>query len=478
MYKRINVLLIVFLLIFAFLLAKVGYLSLFKHTQYSQQIVNQRMKTLIYNCNRGDILDRNLDSLLKTEETQGWASYCPENKKVIFSQEKADEAKPVTITKRKTDIANHLLGLINHHNLYSIFGYKGVSGIEAQYNDDLAAAPSKVSAFTDVYGELLSPEHFHDIKNPENETVVVLTIDSSLQQQVEYIVDKNDNMQQGAVIIMDPSTGEVLTMLSRPTHNYEQADDGSHINKAITIHKQYNPASLFKIVTSITAIENGYKLQDTFLCGGDSCPVVHGRVTLQEAFAYSCNEVFHEITTDIGPSEILKTASKLGLGKSTEVGLDFESKGKIPQIDTVSGIKGNRLLAMGQGQLEVTPIQIAKLTSIVANGGYNIHPNIVHYIGEKPTLPSSSIDFFNAKPIISLDTSNKLKKMMQSTISYGTAKDILYGGGAKTGTADNGLRWIAGFFPYENPKYVITILVENGQSPVKIMQEILSEIGL
>ncbi|WP_350344512.1 penicillin-binding transpeptidase domain-containing protein [Proteinivorax tanatarense] len=472
MYKRIHILLIIFLAIFLALILRVGYISIFKHVEYSQLSVNQRVKALVYDCNRGDILDRNLEPLLTKESSLGWYRYCDEKNDIVFQQSECEGSIPVKFNERKSDIAHHVIGLTNHHKLYNIYGYQGVSGLEYQYNDKLRAAPSRIIAITDVYGKLTSSEHFYDINNSTNDTSVVVTLDKNLQKVVEDTL--THTLEQGAIIIMDPNTGEILSMASRPIYNFNQVDDGSHINKAITTHKQTSPASLFKLVITIVALEEGYQKEDKFQCSGDNCLVNHGSLTLEEALAHSCNEVFHKIVYDVGADTILQRASDLGLGNPTNVGLLQESSGRLPDIETVSGCQGSKLLALGQGQLETTPIQIAKLTSVIANGGYQVQPNIIHYVGPRPTSPMS-IDPFNQR-LISNGVAKDIQKMMNSTILYGTARQLSYGGGVKTGTSDNGNRWISGFFPYNRPKYVITIIVEEGDNPVGILEEILSKI--
>ncbi|MGL5693525.1 MAG: peptidoglycan D,D-transpeptidase FtsI family protein, partial [Peptostreptococcaceae bacterium] len=338
------------------------------------------------------------------------------------------------------------------------------------------------------------------VKSNKEDKHIRLTIDSKMQQIVEDIVDLEENPT--AVVISDIETGEILSMSSRP--NYNQNDISKYINsknrelenRALSV--TYPPGSIFKIVVLYAAFENNIIKDDyTYNCTGKTnvgnteeilrCNNLngHGLQTLEEAFANSCNPVFLDIAMKVGKDEILKAVKTLHLDESIGIGIEEEASPKIPKDISI------RNLSIGQDDIEFTPLQINQLTQIISNNGtykplylydsiINNNKNIV-----KAFKPSKE------EEIISPYIITKIKEMMKLVSKDGTAKllnDLEGGCGVKTGTAQSSLNgkpithgWITGFYPEENSKYAITVLVEGtekeSKSAIPLFNEICNKIN-
>ncbi|SES63744.1 peptidoglycan D,D-transpeptidase FtsI family protein [Anaerobranca gottschalkii] len=465
-YTRLKLIFIGFILAITLLFSKISYYAIFLHRQYALLSVNQRIHTYIFNSNRGDIVDRNLLKLTDREKQEVIVYPNEMDKEIIFIIEKSI---------RNPQIAQHLIGTVGYAPFYKVKGLQGLSGLERQYDRELAGREGKVIMVVDSSNRPLYDTYPRRVDGKKNENTLVTTLCSVLQERLENVIDGEKLIERGAVIVMNPYNGQVYAMISRPTMNFQNIDDGSHLNKGVQIHRNYHPASVFKKVIGLYALEQGVDPNRQFICK-DLCKYSHGQVTFEEGFALSCNQVFYDLVLEFGADEILAFAQKLGFGEKTGIGLDNEGRGRLPARETVIGKKGSALLALGQGELEVTPIQIAKLTGIIANGGYQITPQIVYYIGKNPhKVP----DYKNLGPrIIDEKSVSMLKEMMRKTTIFGTAQGLKGFGGVKTGTADNQNRWLTGFFPAENPQLVVTIFIEEGygKSTIEVSKRIIETI--
>ena len=479
--KRMKIVFTCFLLGMFLIFLKVGYISLVLHKPYTHLSASQRLNVFMYNTNRGDILDRNLKPLTD-RESHAMIVY-PARPNTSLVAEPYDESMilehgyyVVQNTLRNCGIAEHLIGNVGHAAYPKLYGKRGVSGLERQYDDKLRGTPAKVVMMVDSRGRPLTGIEPYNMEGKKSENKLVLTIDGEIQEKLENVIDSKGLIQRGAVVVMNPYNGDIIAMVSRPSMNFLNINDGSHLNKAIQINRGFHPASVFKIVIALYALENDLDINTSYLCK-DMCIVQHGKINFKEGIAKSCNEVFYHITQQFGPEAILEYAQKLGIGQKTGIDLDNESSGRLPDLDTVRGIQGNRLLAMGQGQLETTPMQIAKLTAMVANGGYEVTPRVIGYQGKKP----KALKGFRSlgQRIISRSSTKELNKMMALTTSnIGTARYLHGFGAVKTGTGDNKNRWMTGFFPQDNPEYVITIFIEEGygKSTSMVTKEIIKTI--
>lgn len=483
--RRMKILFAIFLLFIFTYILRIGFFSTFYYRKYSYLSVSQRLNQYMFNTNRGDILDRNLNpitdrysnamlvySTYKREEKNGAALVA---KQYVDGQEPDFHHFIIEKSNRNCGVAEHLIGLTGYAPYHKIKGFQGLSGLERQFNRELAGKPASVRLILDVFGNPIWGEEPMIIQGEKNENKLVLTINLDLQEKLEEKIDTEKLIQRGAVVVMDPFNGQILSMISRPRINYSQEDDGSHLNKAIQIHRGANPASIYKLVIGLYALEKGADPKGIYHCR-EMCIIPHGKISFKEAMAKSCNQVFYELVGEFGPKEIIEYSKMLGLGSKTAIGLNQEGAGRLPPIETVVGPQGNRLLTMGQGQLETTPLQIAKITSVIANGGFDVKPNVVHYLGKNPWKVPSRLKI--GERIVSKDSIKEMKQMMELTTVIGTGRRLSGLGGVKTGTADNGTRWMTGYFPQGKPQYVVTIFVEegHGKGTMEITKKIIDTI--
>jgi len=344
---------------------------------------------------------------------------------------------------------------------------------------------------------------------------MILTIDKQLQTIAEEsLVDK-----AGAVVAMDPNNGEILAMASNPTYDPNWFVVGmtpDQWNSIITnpfrplenkaIKAEYPPASTYKIVTAIAGLEEGViDANSTFFCPGHykygnriyRCwrRAGHGEVDVVKAMEQSCDVFYYQVGEALGVDRLAKYAKACGLGVLSGVDLDQESKGLVP----TKAWKRKRLgtawmggetisVSIGQGFNLVTPLQMAKLTSAVANGGALLKPNLIKSM---QSLQDKSV--IEAEPTIlgrlpiKPETMALVKKGLWSVVNRnrGTAhasqlRSIEFAG--KTGTAQvvgrkavEGLdedqiklmhrdhAWFVAYAPAENPRIAISVIVEHGE---------------
>ncbi|TAJ48325.1 MAG: penicillin-binding protein 2 [Herbiconiux sp.] len=374
--------------------------------------------------------------------------------------------------------------------LYSaVTGYytlgQGSSQLEQAMNDYLSGTSN--SQFLDYLNRLVTGQ------NPQGASIET-TIDPVVQQAAYDALGD----QQGAVIAIEPSTGKILAMVSKPdydpnalaVHDSQQvldtyetllgADGDPLINK--TINDLNPPGSTFKIVTTAAALQNaGLGIDHTEpnlarlpLPGSDSTVSNSGggtcgggdTTTIQTAFVLSCNIPMAELGMEIGEGALGDMAKAFGFGTDLSVPMDVSQSVYPRGLDDAQVA----LSAFGQGSDVATPIQIAMLSAAVANGGKLMTPTLVDEI-RAPDL--SVLQSFEAKefstPLTSV-TASTLSQLMVEAVESGAATNARIDGvsvAGKTGTAENGegdpyTLWFTGFAPADNPRVAVAVVVENG----------------
>ncbi len=214
----------------------------------------------------------------------------------------------------------------------------------------------------------------------------------------------------------------------------------------------------------------------------------HGDVDLEKAFALSCNSYFIELCQKIGYKKMIDMAKKFGLGSKTgitEQGV-AEAAGNLPDLNTYYSNADIANLAIGQGVMLATPLQVADLTATVANGGIKNTVNIVDSIVDSNGNIIEKIKKSEGERIISKDTSNKIRELMEAVTLNGTGTEAVmgyYGGaGGKTGSAETGSEeivhaWFAGYFPAAEPRYSIAVFAEDGRLGGKSAAPVFAEIA-
>lgn len=214
----------------------------------------------------------------------------------------------------------------------------------------------------------------------------------------------------------------------------------------------------------------------------------HGDLDMEKAFALSCNSYFIELCQKIGYKNMISMAMKFGLGSKTgiaEQGIP-EASGNLPDINMYHSSADIANLAIGQGVMLATPLQVADLTATVANGGIKNRVNIVDSIVDSNGNVVKRIKKIEGERIISKETADKVKELMEAVTLIGTGTEAVmgyYGGaGGKTGSAETGSEeivhaWFAGYFPAAGPRYSIAVFAEDGRLGGKSAAPVFAQIA-
>lgn len=399
-----------------------------------------------------------------------------------------------------TGLAAHVIGYINAAD------NQGVSGIEEMYDEILRGNdPEYIAAMVDAGQEIipgLGYKRLH-LENDMALSNVVLTLDTHLQSVVENVLDET-HMKKGAVIILEPHTGEILAMASRP--NFDANDltryfnDASSplLNRAITA---YQPGSVFKLLVAGAALDlaktspqevfndQGYIDVDHLrFKGWDYEQGPRGNITFTDAMAYSSNPVFIKIALRIGAEQMVSYAKKMGFGQKFAIGLSDEAAGNVPlAAQMYDGEIAN--FAIGQGTLEATPLQVAAMAATIVNDGTKVTPYLVSKYTQADGKTIKKYSPSRGNQVLSVKTARKLQDMMKAVTKYGTGKTAAvdeFGSAGKTGSAETGRRdsagdsishaWFVGYAPLDRPQYVMVVFVEDGMSGGEVAAPIFREI--
>jgi len=385
---------------------------------------------------------------------------------------------------------------IRHYNYGSLYGHiigysyreYGKAGLEATYNNELLNL--KDSATLNEIKKIIEP-------NGEGNSLK-LTLDHGLQEMANELLKG----KKGAIVLMNPQTGEVYAMASQPAFNSStlkedwkslvENPDSPFINRATS--GLYAPGSTFKVVTSVASLEtpnvettydcsgsikiDGYKLKDY---GGKA----HGTLDLKEALVRSCNSYFAQMGLQVGKNKLGEVSEKFMLNNQ----IPFDLPVKKSSFPYKEGMGKTDLAAssIGQGKVLVTPLNMALVASAIGNGGDMVKPILVKEI----ISPDGKVIKTNYTETISTVTNglvaNELKDMMVEVVRRGTGtnariKNIKVAG--KTGTAENASgkthAWFIGFAPADNPKFSISVILEEdgttgGKTAAPIARKLMIE---
>ena len=400
-------------------------------------------------------------------------------------------------------------------------GYKsgdiiGKFGIEKIYDKELRGENGGQQVEVDVSGK---PVQILGRKEPVPGDDLELTIDIKLQQAAEKAVDEQLTQigaHAAAAVVMNPQTGEILAMVSRPAfdpnlfaHGISSKDWNQLNNNPYhpmdnkTITGEYPPGSTFKIVTGTAALTEGVVTPDEqifdsghhwIIPKGNADGEALGWLNFRSALAHSDNVYFYEMGNRLGIDRLEKYARMFGLGAKTGIDLPYEASGLVPnrRYKEKNFDDGEWYLsetfdaAIGQGFNLVTPLQAAMVMGEIAADGKRYKPHVVNRI----IAPDGSVvKDFQPELLSQLDVPEEDIKLVQDGLhdvtKYGTAASSFRGFtvdiAGKTGTAENSQGrdhgWFVAYGPFDNPNVVVAVIVENGgygsQSAVPIGRKIL-----
>jgi penicillin-binding protein 2 len=420
------------------------------------------------------------------------------------------QAEPKRYYPKKT-LAAHVLGYLQERTPEEIRDYPGRgltlndmggrAGIERQYDDRLTGQNGTATEIVDSLGRKRK-----DLggQSPTQGRDIHLTIDAKLQAKAEELLGD----REGAIVALDPLTGEILVMASSPGYDPNRfvtrftpeqwlalVNDPASPLENRAVRGLYAPGSIFKVVMALAGLDLGYVTeQSTVYCSGSmevygtrrACwfPAGHGTMNLPDAIKNSCNIYFYTLGQRMGIDTIAAAAGKMGLGQKTGVDIPGEKEGLVPSSEwkmktlKTPWFPGETIsVAIGQGQLQVTPLQLATMVAVVAKRGGRVEPHLLMESGD------GRAELKDAAPPFKISTFESIiEGMWRSVNDQGTGQGARVEGlnvCGKTGStqivsrerADMLARagkpvkthsWFCGFAPRENPRLAIAVLIEFG----------------
>ena len=381
-------------------------------------------------------------------------------------------------TKRyypKGEFLAHVLGSTNVDG-------QGLTGVELQYNEYLSGVPGVRISEIERNEENLSYT-ISNFTEPIDGKDVTLTTDSKIQAIAEKVAEKGlvDNQaKRVSIMVMNPNNGEILAMVNKPDFDPNNAFDGFEDFSGETdgeklqkmwrnslVNDTFEPGSIFKVVTMVTALEEGIASEsDTFECGGSlqvgshtiKCWKTsgHGSQILPQILQNSCNVGFMKLGEKIGKETLNEYIKKLGFGKTTGIDLPGEASGIVKKTESITE---SDLATISFGQTNtVTAIQYMQAFNALANGGSLIQPHILkevsHYDNTGAKIIDETFEPVISKNVLSAESTATLRDYLERTVNEGGSNKSYIEGyhiGGKTGTAQKVNSVTGG---YESGKYI------------------------
>jgi len=414
-------------------------------------------------------------------------------------------------------LASNVLGFCGNDN-------QGLEGIEAEWDEELSGTPGRIVTSTNVNKQAISDDNEQYIP-PQNGSDIYLTIDTTVQSISEKYLTQaiiENKADSGCVIVMKPSTGDILAEAMYPTYylnapfspntnelnakwdtltNEQRSEALVKMWRNVPVSNGYEPCSTFKLITSSSGdftCNRSYFVNGVEIKCWDS--VAHGSVSLRRALEMSCNPSFIQLGQRIGKETFYKYLQAFGLLGKTGVRQPGEASGNFHAIDNCGPIE---LATMSFGQrFTITPLQLITAVSTCVNGGNLVQPRIVSKTVNTDTGVQTELPVVNVRQVISKSTSDKIKDMMESAVTVGTGKHAQVAGysiGGKSGTSEpqpgreetDG--YVASFIaisPTQNPEVIVLVILYHPRgsshqgcaicAPVagQILSEVLPHLGI
>lgn len=364
-----------------------------------------------------------------------------------------------------------------YQNLFShVVGYatNGRMGVESQTNYYLinSNAPLSQKAALDVSGE----------KYPGDDVYTTLNV------ELQQVASSALGIYQGAIIVTEPDSGKILTMVSKPDFNPEQIariwdelieDDESSVLLNRVTQGLYPPGSTFKIITALEYIRENpdnyenysYHCTGAITRGEDRIQCyhgsVHGTVGFDKSFAKSCNTSFANIGLSLDRNAFESTLEQLLFNQKLPV--TFPSGTSRTDVQEETSDSEMMQISIGQGTTSITPLQLNMITCAIANDGILMKPYLIDYIQNSAGNQVKTFSPSSYGSLMEQGEAEILKKLMENVVESGTAtrlKGLSYTAAGKTGSAEYGTvkgeshAWFTGFAPADNPRVCVTIIIE------------------
>ncbi len=513
MYKRIAIAFSCLIFIFGLLISNMGIIMLNSGVTPSSQgtstksIVISTSRGMIYDTNMKKIVNNNtksmtvclptqsalntLNSSLDDNQLKELYDNTKDGKISIFELSdtfKTSFIKSATKVERYSDNQTcvHLIGHLNENG-------QGVMGLEKAYDSYLSRFSGELKAIwsTDAIGNILLGEGIKfESNNYLSPAGIQLTIDMDIQKIAENSLIDN-NIDKGAVVILNSFTNEILAMASVPKFNPNNisadmsSEDSPFINRATT---PYSIGSVFKPIVSACALENNIQLTydckgsiningTTFKCNNNNA---HGIVDMNSAMEQSCNCYFIALGQKLNADSLINLCSDFGFGKTLELADKFNAKsGNLPSADSISSPQALANISFGQGETLASPLQMAVAYSCFANGGFYRPPTLMKGIIDENGKVIQKVKLPESYRVLNKSTVNKIDNILMNVVKNGNGKKaysentVNHG---KTATAQSGWfkngreinhTWFCGYFTANDTTYTVVIFKDDGKSGAK-----------
>lgn len=417
-----------------------------------------------------------------------------------------------------SSLASQVLGFVGKDN-------QGIIGLESKYNEYLEGKAGKILTLTDSRG--LTVDNAQERIPPENGKNLITSIDVVIQQYAEQTLAKAveaKGAKNGIIIVMNPQNGEIYAMANYPSFdlndpftinseelagiwgNMSEKEKNDALNQMwrnTAINDTYEPGSTFKTITSSAGLEEGVVTpESSFVCNGYyiagdrqiKCwryPRTHGAESFIQGVQNSCNPVFMIVAERMGAEIFADYMTKFGFREKTGIDLPGEAVGIIHKTENIGPVE---LATMSFGQsFQITPLQLLRAVSAIVNGGNLVTPHIGTKIVDENGTVEQTFEYQKGEQIISTQTSEQMKKILESVVSEGTGNKAYIPGyriGGKTATSEKLPRrsgkYIASFLtfaPAENPQVLSLVLINEPQGNYyggsvagPVMKELLNNI--
>jgi len=466
--NSIKQVMVVFLFCFVALISYIAYFQVFSAPNIAEQQGNQRLWAKRNEVLRGTIYDRNKNALTTS-------------------------ARVDALTQKRT----YINGELYVHALGYVDPRYSLTGLEASYDTELSSYNKLSNNILNLTKDFSKEKLKEIFKNRKEDEVkigngIITTLDSTLQKIAYDALGNN----KGAVVALNPKTGEVLAMVSKPTYNPNDlenamkaanagtADNSPLINRAIS--GLYPPGSTFKTVTLSSALENMPDVTTrTFNDTGkivfnekqslsNDSGEVNGAINLKEAFKLSSNFVFGTLAMELGNDKLKTTAEKYGFNNTIDSNGFIMNQSRFPKLNKAE-VGSIAQSGIGQSSILATPMQMALVASTIANNGDMMQPKLVNQVIDKDGNVVKTVESKVSKHVLSSANAATIKDYMKNLVDSKVDSSWSYFQGTdaagKTGTADYNLAngesakphsWFIGFAPASDSKIAVAVIVENG----------------
>ena len=514
--ERIKLFFIFLLVLLMILIGRLVWIQVLQNDYYGSMALNQRVRDLSLETNRGNIYDLNGKELAVNKKSKTVIAFPdqindPANvasllagvlsiDEVNIRRRLKRDSFLVYIERKVTEEQYREVEELNlpgisyiyeDERLYpqdnlagQVVGFAGIDnygleGIELSYNNELTGVPGRTLQEQDAVGRSI-PDGIMDYIPPQEGNDIFLTIDEVTQYYAERELERakeRHDISGGSIVVMRPEDGSILALANKPDFNpnyFSEYTQNNWRNKAV--QDSFEPGSIFKIFTAALALENGYYDMNDYFSDPGHVNVGrerihswrqggHGWQSFRDIFANSSNPGFVKMGLSIDSDEYLDGLRSFNFGNKTGVQFPGEASG-ILVPGQYTDIE-QATMSFGHG-LTTTPIQLATAVAAVANGGYLYEPRLIDRIYNKEEAEEEIIEPKKIRQVISEDTANKVIDLMINAVATGTGSSAGIDGylvGGKTGTSrhygeeDRYDTSFVGLIPGDNPELLIYIVL-------------------